>query len=99
MRNDIANPSGVISFDHHFQIMFSWQMQIMIGIVGWSIVLYQTTIKIAWYQATFMAFKIDKCPEEPKFNAGNEALVCCGITAFLILSIDNLRLMQIMGHD
>ena len=78
--------------------MVTWQFRIMVVIVAWSIVLYQTTLKIAWYQASYLAFKIDKCPKEPKFDAENEVLVCFGIMAFFILSID-IRLIQILGHD
>ena len=74
-------------------------MRLILGIVTWSILLYQTTLKVAWYQASYLAFKIDKCSKEPKFHAENEALVCCGLMAFLILSIDNMILIQIMDHD
>ena len=74
-------------------------MRLIIGIVTWSIVLYQTTFKIAWYQASYLAFQVGTCPEKPKFHGENEALMCLGLVAFLILSIDNLIIMRVMDHD
>ena len=74
-------------------------MRLIIGIVTWSIVLYQTTFKIAWYQASYLAFQVGTCPEKPKFYRGNKTLMCLGLMAFLILSIDKMIIIRVMDHD
>ena len=75
---------------------FTWILQWNIVVITWAVLLYKLTFKIALFQAAFLAFKIDKCPKEPKFKIEDEALVCYGIVAFIVLCVDYVRLR---GHE
>ena len=74
---------------------FTWILRWNIVVITWATLLYTLTFKIAWFQAAFLVFKIDKCPKEPKFKSEDKALVCYQIAAFMVLCIDYVRLQ---GH-
>ena len=71
-------------------------MRLFPGIIAYSLILYQLTFKLAWYQSSYLSFQIGTCPKPPRFDRHDEAWLCLGLMAFTILSWDNIIIMRVL---
>ena len=81
---------------HHFQMIFTSQMRLFPCIIAYSMILYQLTLKLAWYQSSFLTFQIGTCPKPPRFDGHEEGWLLLGLFAFIVLSWDNLIIMRVL---
>ena len=71
-------------------------MRLFPCIFAYSMILYQLTFRLAWYQSSYLAFQTGTCPKPPRFDGHIEAWLCLGLVAFGILSWDNLIIMRVL---
>ena len=72
-------------------------MRLFPCIIAYSMILYQLTFKLAWYQSSYLTFQIGTCPKPPRFDNHDEAWLCLGLAAFITLSWDNIAIMRALA--
>ena len=82
---------------HQFQMIFLSQSRLFPCIIAFTMILYQLTLKLAWYINSYITFQIGTCPRPPRFDNHDEAWLCLGLAAFITLSWDNIAIMRALA--
>ena len=77
-------------------MIFISQTRLFPCIIAFAMILYQLTFKLAWYQSSYLAFQIGTCPKPPRFDDHEEAWLCLGLAAFIVLARDNIMIMRVL---